>query len=166
MTAAPFRRIIALRPRKGPAVPIRALAAVVLLAASTSTASAERTFRCAPKTGPQADAVLAAEWWRGERAEALGEAKGGEAGRLSEIWVVAGHKGEERAQAPAILKPDNPDGSWNLSQETGGLLLVCLYRGSRAYYATALPADVKTCRAQTRFDPRRSLLIGNRVVCR
>jgi hypothetical protein len=147
-------------------VPIRALLATVLLVAAGPAAAAERAYLCPQRTSAKAEAGLPTGWWRGERSEALGEAKGGDAGRLAEIWVVAGRKGEERAEAPAILKPDDPDGSYDLSQETDGVLVACLYRGSRVYYATELPAGVRTCRAQTRFDAKRSLLIGNRVVCR
>jgi hypothetical protein len=60
--------------------------------------------------------------------------------------VVAGRRGAEGGAFPPILKPDNPDGSWSLAGETGGLLLVCRFGTAGVYAATAIPDGVTACR--------------------
>ena len=75
-------------------------------------------------------------------------------GKLSEIWVVAGHRGDEQAEAPAILVPDEPDGSWDLSGETEGVLIVCIYGKTNDYYATALPAGIEELPHHRRIQRR------------
>lgn len=85
-------------------------------------------------------------WWRGHRDEPQRLKATARFGRLDELWLVAGKKGEEAGTAPAILAPDRPPGEWDVSAETGGLVLVCLYQGSGDYLATALPSGLKRCR--------------------
>ena len=140
--------------------------AAALLAPLSPAAAAGSVLACPPRADPQAAASLPAGWWPGERAEEAGPVSPADRSRLSQIWIVAGRRGDERAPAPAILKPENPDGSWDLAAERDGLLVVCLYGGSRVYFATALEPGVVACRAETRYDRRRNILVGNRVRCR
>ena len=140
--------------------------AAALLAGFSPAAAVESLLACPPLATQKAAASLPAGWWRGERTEEAGAVSPADRSRLSQIWIVAGRRGDERAPAPAILKPENPDGSWDLAAERDGLLVVCLYGGSRVYFATALEPGTVACRAETRHDRQRNILVGNRVRCR
>jgi len=120
-------------------------------------------YACPAKYEPQK--VLPAGWWSGQRHEPqrLHQTKG--KGRLDGIWIVSGKRGEELAEAPAILVPDRADGGWDLTGEKDGVLLVCLYRGLETYLATEVPAGVKGCVSEARFGGD-GLASNGKVTCR
>ena len=62
--------------------------------------------------------------------------------------------------------PDEPDGGWDLSGETGGVLIVCIYGKTNDYYATALPAGIKSCLATGEYNDKTYTLSDGRVTCK
>ena len=146
-----------------------AIVAAVMLAIAFPGASAHAataTYTCPLALGDKAGEELPAGWWRGERHGSPVEAQYATPGQLSEIWVVAGHRGEEEAEAPAILVPDEPDGGWDLSGETGGVLIVCIYGKTNDYYATSLPAGIVSCLASGEYNDKTCTLSDGRVTCK
>jgi hypothetical protein len=137
-----------------------ALVALAVLAAAPAVAApapAGRVYAC-----PDRPDAGGAGWWSGRRpggdpgaAPARGPASG--------VEVVAGRRGAEGGAFPPILKPDNPDGSWSLAGETGGLLLVCRFGTAGVYAATAIPDGVTACRLH-RSAGRTGRIIG--LLCR
>jgi hypothetical protein len=140
-----------------------AMLAIAFPGAGSQAATA--TYACPLALGDKAGEKVPAGWWRGERHASPVEAQYATPGKLSEIWVVAGRRGDEEAEAPAILVPDGPDGSWDLSGETDGVLIVCIYGKTNGYYATALPAGIKSCLASGEFNDKTYTLSSGRVTC-
>ena len=89
-------------------------------------------------------------WWSAKRTEPdrLKNKKG--AGALDGLWLVEGKRGEEIAEAPAILAPEKS--GWELADSGYGFMLVCLYRGREDVLATALPTDIKRCSLKPQKD--------------
>ena len=80
------------------------------------------------------------------------------------IELFAGQMGEQTKEAPASLAPDDERRSgrqltqvWRFGSETGGVVLVCRYRGTPATLAIRLPADVATCEQTIGWDPQRGM---------
>jgi hypothetical protein len=147
-------------------VAILAAAALAIALPGSHSHAATATYTCPIALGDKASEKLPAGWWRGERHASPAEAQYATSGKLSEIWVVAGRRGDEEAEAPAILVPDEPDGSWDLSGETGGVLIVCIYGKTNDYYATALPAGTKNCLTAGEFNDDTYTLSDGRVTCK
>ena len=119
-----------------------ALVALAVLAAAPAVAApapAGKVYAC-----PDRPDAGGAGWWSGRRPG--GDPGSSARGPASGVEVVAGRRGAEGGAFPPILKPDNPDGSWSLAGETGGLLLVCRFGTAGVYAATAIPDGVTACR--------------------
>jgi hypothetical protein len=78
------------------------------------------------------------------------------------IELFAGAMGEQTKEAPASLAPDDERRSrgrltqvWRVGAETGGVVLVCRYRGTPAALAISLPAEVETCEQTLGWDAKR-----------
>jgi hypothetical protein len=120
-------------------VALVALAVLAAVPAIAAPAPAERVYVC-----PDRPDAGGAGWWSGRRPG--GDPGSSARGPASGVEVVAGRRGAEGGAFPPILKPDNPDGSWSLAGETGGLLLVCRFGTAGVYAATAIPDGVTACR--------------------
>ena len=77
------------------------------------------------------------------------------------IELFAGQMGEQTKEAPALLAPDDERRSgrrltqvWRVGNESGGVVLVCRYRGTPASLAISLP-DVATCEQALGWDAKR-----------
>ena len=75
------------------------------------------------------------------------------------IELFAGQMGEQTKEAPASLAPDDERRSgrrltqvWRVGSETGGVVLVCRYRGTPATLAISVPAGVATCEQTLAWD--------------
>lgn len=123
-------------------------AASLLLAASLPATAAPRQFSCPARyvSGDQ----LPQGWWSAKRTEPNRLKNKNGAGALDGLWLVEGKRGEEIAEAPAILAPEK--GGWDLADSGYGFMLVCLYRGSEDVLATALPTDIKRCSLKPQKD--------------
>jgi hypothetical protein len=81
------------------------------------------------------------------------------------IELFAGQMGEQIKEAPASLAPGDERRSgrrltqvWSVGGETGGVVLVCRYRGTPATLAISLPADIATCEQTLGWDPKRGVI--------
>jgi hypothetical protein len=81
------------------------------------------------------------------------------------IEIFAGQMGEQTKQAPASLAPDDERRSgrrltqvWRVGGESGGVVLVCRYRGTPATLAISLPAGIATCEQTLGWDPKRGVI--------
>jgi hypothetical protein len=81
------------------------------------------------------------------------------------IELFAGQMGEQAKEAPASLAPDDERRSgrrltqvWRVGGETGGVVLVCRYRGTPASLAISLPAGVATCEQTVAWDAKRGVV--------
>ena len=77
------------------------------------------------------------------------------------IELFAGAMGEQTKEAPASLAPDDERRSrgrltqvWRVGAETGGVVLVCRYRGTPAALAISLPAEVETYEQTLGWDAK------------
>ena len=81
------------------------------------------------------------------------------------IELFAGPMGEQAKDAPASLAPDDERRSgrrltqvWRVGGETGGVVLVCRYRGTPASLTISLPAGVATCEQTLGWDAKRGVI--------
>ena len=81
------------------------------------------------------------------------------------IELFAGAMGEQNKEAPASLAPDDERRAgrrltqvWRLDGETGGVVLVCRYRGTPATLAISLPREVTACEQTIGWDPKRGVI--------
>ena len=123
-------------------------AAIVAFSLVSPAMAAPRQWTC-PARYVESD-QLPQGWWSAKRTEPdrLKNKKG--AGALDGLWLVEGKRGEEIAEAPAILAPEKS--GWELADSGYGFMLVCLYRGREDVLATALPTDIKRCSLKPQKD--------------
>lgn len=121
------------------------------------------SYTCPLKFDPQQS--LPDGSWTGQRNEPQRLKQTSGKGRLDGIWIISGKRGDELAEAPAILVPDRADGGWDLTAEADGVLLVCLYRGLENYVATTVPSGVFGCFWNAHYDSNR-LATNPKVSCR
>jgi hypothetical protein len=119
-------------------------------------AEAAEAPRC-PATATGEARLRAEAGWTGSAVEAVHP--------FERIELFAGPMGEQTKEAPASLAPDDERRSgnrltqiWRVGGETGGVVLVCRYRGTPATLAISLPAGVATCEQTIGWNAKRGVI--------
>jgi hypothetical protein len=130
----------------------RALVHGALCLTVAVVAGATEPPKC-PSTAAGEAHLRAPEGWTADAVDA--------AHPFERIELFAGRMGEQTKEAPASLAPDDERRSgrrltqvWRVGGESGGVVLVCRYRGTPATLAISLPADVATCEQTLGWDPK------------